>query len=566
MKQPNIWRTPIALEMKIANIICNQAKHGVNFNRAKAAFGIHILAEKIINIDKELVPLLPEMQNIGTSYKKPFKKNGDLAHFVQNYADSVGLTREEIGGPFTALYYTPFDTSKTDKLKVIMAESGWIPANWNIKRDPLAPSKAFTGQTRIDMEEEILNKYIEKTILGNNKVYTTLILNQMGFKGKRTLGRLKEALRKTRYWITSPKITPDEDIFVGDAKIGSLTQARMVWSHRKSLLEGLIKVIRPDGKISGEANSCATPTARMKHRKVVNIPASRAPFGHWCRSLFMGDFDDTVTKASLFYPFGKKEGFNPEELRLKEGTNIVQEFDSKKKKWKDVGKYCKYVPKGRQIFVGYDGAGLELRMLAHYVGDDNFSHQILEGDIHSYNQTLAGLPTRDNAKTFIYAFLYGAGDAKIGSIINGTSADGKEIKARFMKSLPLLAALIEKVQDTAGKFGYVEAIDGRRLYLRRGEDGKYQTHKALNVLLQGAGAIVMKWAMARLHEQVKKAGLRAIKVLDIHDEGQWTCHPDDVTKLREFMESCVKWAGEKLQMKIPLASDSIVGSSWVETH
>lgn len=205
-------------------------------------------------------------------------------------------------------------------------------------------------------------------------------------------------------------------------------------------------------------------------------------------------------------------------------------------------------------------------MLAHYVGDKDFSHQILEGDIHSYNQQLAGLPTRDNAKTFVYAFLYGAGDAKIGSIIGGTAADGKLIKARFMKSLPLLAALIEKVQDTAGKYGYVEAIDGRRLYLRRGDDGKYQTHKALNVLLQGAGAIVMKWAMARLHYQLTKLNLRATKVLDMHDEGQFTCHPEDVNQLRELMEDCVRWAGEKLKMNIPLASDSIVGASWLETH
>lgn len=566
MKQPNIWKTPIALEQRIANIICNQAKHGVNFNSAKAGFGVHILAEKIINIDKVLVPMLPQMQNVGTSYKEPFKKNGQFKHFVQAYADKVGLKREEVGGPFTALFYTPFDTSKTPKLKAIMAESGWIPAKWNFKKDPLSGCRSLMGDERLKAEDEILEKYIEKTVLGDNQAFTTLILEQLGFRGRRTYKNLKSVLRKSRYWPTSPKITPDEDVFVGDGEVGRLTQERMVWSHRKSLIEGLIRVVRPDGKISGEANSCATPTARMKHRKVVNIPAARAAFGHWCRSLFMGDFDETVTKATLYYPFGKAEDFDGVSIRLKPNTNCVEVFDKKKGKWKYEGRYRKYIPKGQQVFVGYDGAGLELRMLAHYIGDENYTAQILDGDIHSYNQTLAGLPTRDNAKTFIYAFLYGGGDGKIGEIIGGTAADGKEIKARFMKALPKLAALIDKVQLTASRHGYVDAIDGRRLYLRKGDDGKYQTHKALNVLLQGAGAIVMKYAMSYLDTRVRKLKLRAIKVLDVHDEGQWTCHPDDVTALRKEMETCVKWAGEYLNMNCPLASDSIVGLSWVDTH
>lgn len=405
MKQPNIWKTPIALEQRIANIICNQAKHGVNFNHNKAGFGIHILAEKIVNIDKVLVPMLPQMQNIGTSYKEPFKKNGQFKHFVQAYADKVGLLREEVGGPFTALFYTPFDTSKTDKLKVIMAKEGWIPSKWNYKKDPFGKTKALNGKAREEAEEEVLNSYIEKNILGNDKAFTTLMLEQLGFRGRRTYKNLKSALRKSRYWPSSPKITPDEDVFVGDGEIGRLTQSRMVWSHRKSLIEGLRRVIRKDGRISGEANSCATPTARMKHRKVVNIPASRAPFGHWCRSLFMGDFDETVTKATMYYPFGKVEDFDSEKLRLKPNTNCVEAFDKKKGKWKYEGRYRKYIPKGQHVFVGYDGAGLELRMLAHYIGDEAYTAQILDGDIHSYNQTLAGLPTRDSAKTFIYAFL-----------------------------------------------------------------------------------------------------------------------------------------------------------------
>lgn len=559
----NIWTTPLALEAKIANIISNQGKHGVNFNKAKAAFGVFVLAEKIINIDKELVPMLPMMMHVGTEYKAPFKANGDFKVFVQKYADKVGLSRCDVGGPFTAVHFTPFDPSKTDRMKHVMADAGWVPAVWNIKKNPIQELDGLGYIERQNAEALLLDKYIEKNILGHGAAWTELMLKELKFRGQRKISKLKEHIRKARYWPTSPKITPDEDKFVGDSRIGELIQSRMVWSHRRSLLEGLIKLVRPDGKISADANSCATPTARMRHRGVVNIPAARAPFGYWCRSLFMGDYDKTVKKGSVFYPFGKEL---PEGLRRKPGTNIVEEYDKKKDKWKHAGKYRKFVPAGQHIFVGYDGAGLELRMLAHYVGDENFTNQILHGDIHSHNQSLAGLPTRDNAKTFIYAFLYGAGDAKIGSIIGGTAADGAEIKARFMKSLPKLAALIERVQQIAGTAGYVEAIDGRRLYLRKGANGKYQTHKALNVLLQGAGAIVMKYAMAWLDSQIKKQGLRAYKVIDMHDEGQFSVHPDDVTAVRELMESCVKWAGEFLKMNCPLASDSIVGHDWFDTH
>lgn len=562
----NIWTTPLALEQKIANIISNQGKHGVNFNKAKAAFGVHILTEKIVNIDKELVPMLPPMMHKGTEYKAPFKANGQFKVFVERYAEKVGLSREEVGGPFTALWYTPFDPSKTDKMKHVMADAGWVPSEWNNKKNPIQELEGLGYLERQEAERKLLDNYIYKNILGHSPQWTTLMLRELKFRGERKISKLREHVRKARFWVTSPKINPDDDKFIGDSRIGELIQSRMVWSHRRSLIEGLIKLVRPDGKISADANSCATPTARMRHRGVVNIPAGGAAFGYWCRSLFQADEDKTVLKGTVHYKFGKEKDFDPEKLRRIPGTNNIQSFDGKKKKWEFAGHYRALSKRGHHVFVGYDGAGLELRMLAHYVGDENFTHQILEGDIHSHNQQLAGLPTRNNAKTFIYAFLYGAGDAKIGSIVGGTAADGAEIKARFMKSLPKLAALIEKVQKLAGSEGYIEAIDGRRLYLRRGFNGQYQTHKALNVLLQGAGAIVMKYAMAWLDTQIRKQGLRAYKVIDMHDEGQYSVHPDDVVAVRKLMEECVKWAGEFLKMNCPLASDSMVGANWYDTH
>ncbi|WZH62446.1 DNA polymerase [Pseudomonas phage vB_Pae_WS1160] len=102
--------------------------------------------------------------------------------------------------------------------------------------------------------------------------------------------------------------------------------------------------------------------------------------------------------------------------------------------------------------------------------------------------------------------------------------------------------------------------------MRRSESGDVMIHKALNTLLQAAGAIVMKWAMVLLDERVRRLNLRAWKVLDIHDEGQWECHPEDLIALRGQMEVCVRDAGVLLGVNCPLASDSIAGRSWYDTH
>ena len=204
-------------------------------------------------------------------------------------------------------------------------------------------------------------------------------------------------------------------------------------------------------------------------------------------------------------------------------------------------------------------------MFAHYLGNEEYTEQVLNGDIHSFNQKAAGLPTRDNAKTFFYGWLYGAGNAKIGSIVGGTAKDGAELNERFTNSIKGMREFIESTRQQAER-GYLIGIDGRKLIMRRDGSGDVMTHKALNTLLQGAGAIVMKYAMVILDDGVKALNLRAHKVLDQHDEGQWECHPEDVAKLRQLMDNCVRLAGEQLNMKCPLASESKEGYSWYDTH
>ena len=149
------------------------------------------------------------------------------------------------------------------------------------------------------------------------------------------------------------------------------------------------------------------------------------------------------------------------------------------------------MPTGYKL-VGMDASGLELRMLAHYMNDKEYTNEILNGDIHTANQLASGVKTRNQAKTFIYAFLYGAGDAKIGSIVGGNARDGKRLKEQFLRNTPALRKLRERVAVASGR-GYVLGLDGRRVAVR-------SEHAALNTLLQSAGAIVMKKALCLLDE------------------------------------------------------------------
>jgi len=213
------------------------------------------------------------------------------------------------------------------------------------------------------------------------------------------------------------------------------------------------------------------------------------------------------------------------------------------------------VPPDR-VLVGADASGLELRMLAHYMDSEGYTKEILEGDIHTTNQEAAGLKTRAQAKTFIYAFLYGAGNAKIGSVVGGNAQLGAKLKERFLSNVPSLALLREKVITQADS-GFLDGLDGRRLRVR-------SAHAALNTLLQGAGAIVMKQAVIHLYELLEHVDFKL--VAQVHDEWQIECHPEDAEYVGKSAVQAIIQAGETFNLNCPLDGEYRIGSNWAETH
>lgn len=210
------------------------------------------------------------------------------------------------------------------------------------------------------------------------------------------------------------------------------------------------------------------------------------------------------------------------------------------------------------VLLGADASGLELRMLANYMDDPSYTREILEGDIHTANMKAAGLTDRDQAKTFIYAFLYGAGPAKIGAIVGGREREGRRLIDSFLKNTPALQKLRDKVSRLAEK-GWLPGLDGRRLIVR-------SQHAALNTLLQGAGAIIMKQALIILNRKLIHANMDARFVANVHDEWQIETTEQDAETVGHFAVQSIRQAGIRLKLRCPLDGEFKVGLNWAATH
>lgn len=215
------------------------------------------------------------------------------------------------------------------------------------------------------------------------------------------------------------------------------------------------------------------------------------------------------------------------------------------------------VPEGHKL-VGCDASGLELRMLAHYMQDEEFTNEILDGDIHTANQHAFGCETRNQAKTLIYALLYGAGDAKLGSTVGGNAKRGAEMRASYEKRWPAYRALINKVTKIGAR-GTIPGLDGRRVHIR-------SEHSALNSLLQSAGAIVMKKALVLATQKLDAYGYPYKHVANVHDEFQLEVPEQYADRVGACVRNAIREAGRELNLRCPLDGEYMVGDSWADTH
>jgi len=208
--------------------------------------------------------------------------------------------------------------------------------------------------------------------------------------------------------------------------------------------------------------------------------------------------------------------------------------------------------------VGTDASSLELRCLAHYMDDPKFTKEVLTGDVHTANMKAAGLTNRDQAKTFIYAFLYGAGPSKIGKVVGGNARVGQQLTSKFLSNMPKLKTLRDNVTEAA-ETGTIKALDGRRLHIR-------SPHASLNTLLQGAGAIVCKQWLVHMDERIRKSGVDVKLVASVHDEYQFEVDKKDVERFGQITKDAMIETTSTLGMRCPLDCEYKAGTTWKETH
>jgi DNA polymerase I-like protein with 3'-5' exonuclease and polymerase domains len=290
-----------------------------------------------------------------------------------------------------------------------------------------------------------------------------------------------------------------------DKRLGMLSNGNAAW----------IKLYDERTKsIHGKVNTLGAGTSRCTHSRpnLAQIPSVRSPWGKECRGLFEA-------------------------------------------------------PEGMKLF-GTDASGLELRMLAHYMfpfDNGEYADVVLNGDIHTVNQTAAGLDSRDTAKTFIYAKIYGSGIKGLAETCGMSVKEMKKVVDSFDKNLPALVKLTEAVKYTIRTRGYVKALDGRKIYCS-------SEHAALNYLLQSAGAIVCKNWMNEIHRLLKERDSdyqKHVKQLAfIHDECQYGYSPAHITheQFDSISKLAMKNTQHKLGIKLSLDSDSSSGNNYSETH
>lgn len=294
--------------------------------------------------------------------------------------------------------------------------------------------------------------------------------------------------------------------FLLEKRIGQLAEGNQAW----------LKVVK-NGKIHARYTPNGTVTGRSTHShpNISQVPRVSSDFGRDCRALF-------------------------------------------------------HVPDG-WVQLGADQQGLELRCLASdlsgIAGDEgNYARIVTQGDVHTTNQEAAGLPNRDAAKTFIYAFLYGAGDEKLGTIVAKGKQAGTALRTKFLASIPGLYNLISRVK-AAAKRGFIKGIDGRKVPIR-------SDHAALNMRLQNAGAVVCKQWGCDWDDGLKALGLKHgwdgdyVFLAWLHDEWQLAVRnePDIIKQVSEVGIATGRNAGLSYNFQCPLDVEVKQGRNWAECH
>jgi DNA polymerase I len=315
-------------------------------------------------------------------------------------------------------------------------------------------------------------------------------------------------------WVNQgPKLTDTSLTKFG--RDGELISEYYTLRNRLSVLEGWLSKVK-DGRLHGNMWTIGTPSMRCRHEVIVNLPSVDAAYGKPLREMLLAD-----------------EG---------------------------------------EVIVGCDSAGNQLRGLAHYMGNPEFTNEMINGDQHQRNADAltkaAGFEiSRGTAKGFLYCFMFGGGPAKLGEVLRGYRDPklGTKCMDAFAKSIPGLRELKDRVEGEWAEHemrqgvGWVRGLDGRPIFVEG-------AHQVLNYLLQSTEGITCKAAFAYQAQKIRQEKLRAKPRIFYHDESAWTCHPDDAKRVGEILKESFELAPKAFGIECMEGGDYVVGSSYADVH
>lgn len=467
------WKNAFRLSFKLFENLQKQEAYGWLVDRPHMDFCISQLTNWIRRIDSVLIPNLPNVLEIDESKKqgsysavnKPFLKSGKPSGSVLAWLDSGGIdvNSSPVVGPFSRIHFRPVDLNSNAETKQYLLEEGWEPLEWNT--------------------------------------------NDAGEK-------------------TSPKMSKDDPFEGINGKVGKLVARRVQCRQRKSIIEGLIQLIRKDGRIASAVNTLAV-TGRATHRNIVNIPKAGSFYGKQMRKIFTS-----------------KEGF---------------------------------------VLVGTDSDQCQLRMLGGRMGDPAYIGALENGDkskgtdVHSLTKHIGELESRDLAKNVMYCLLFGGGDAKLGKTAK-KPGNGKELREKLYKGFDGLGELMDSLtaewKATAKKRyntqynrmeffnGYITALDGRPMMVP-------SEHQLLVYLLQSDESIMMTAAYNKFCKDMERKyeyGVDYGVVCWYHDEYTAECKEEIAEDVKQIAEAAITWAGKFFKIRCPHVGAGAIGKNWYAIH
>lgn len=502
------WAQAVRMEHQFAKDFARQAWRGVYVDKPHAVRLLKDINEQMLSISSSIEPLLPERDGLrgelkeATPPKLQFKKNGEPSAAAISWFDQLDYRLDDAGmsgdvwsgwkfGQWHRLptpaddngnrlpIKTKFPMSLKDQqaLKAWLMDSGWVPTMWSYKKKP-----DKNGKLRI--------------VRGDDG---QPVVSQPKFHERGELCANLEAIQSEFEHV-------------------NLVVRWLVLRHRRGFVNSVLEHRRDDGTVPATGMALGTPTSRVTHAVVANVPKA----------------DPTVI----------------------------------------LGKECRQMFRARpgRILAGVDASGLELRCLAHYANNPKLVEMVLadkdkgELDIHTvlaqgYAESWSTV-TRSSGKNVTYALLYGASDKKVGQTCGApdhkADAAGAACREVFLKRLPGMDGLMQQVTKAA-KTGYIKAVDGRKIPIR-------SPHAALNTLLQSCGSILVKWAQCYMNAKIIERRLDSWQVVSYHDEVVLDSHPVHAEQAGQLFIEGLQWAGKKFGFRCPLSGELHIGESWADVH